>query len=141
MGDPIPPTEIGPPGFEAAPTLSLEGHRLGREVADVFLGLPARGWTEKLKSRPGREASTTGHQCCTVRAAGKQAWGRGVVSTRIRGMWQVIVIVCMLGATGCSKTPTTAAKTVVPPVVVSSEVDLRVADRSDREVNPVPTGG
>jgi hypothetical protein len=41
-------------------------------------------------------------------------------------MWQAILIVCMLGATGCSKTPTTAPKTVVPPVVVSSEFEYQV---------------
>lgn len=36
-------------------------------------------------------------------------------------MWQAIVIVCMLGTAGCSKTPTTAPETAAPPVVVSSE--------------------
>jgi hypothetical protein len=36
-------------------------------------------------------------------------------------MWQASVMICILGAIGCSKTPTTAPKTVVSPVVESSE--------------------
>lgn len=38
---------------------------------------------------------------------------------RPRSVWQTIAVVCILGATGCSKTPTTAPKTVVPPATVS----------------------
>ena len=45
---------------------------------------------------------------------------------RIRGIGQAVVIVCMLGASGCSKTPTTAPKTAVTPAVVSSEFQYSV---------------
>lgn len=52
--------------------------------------------------------------------------GEGVTSMRVRGMWLAIVIVCTLGATGCSKTPTSAPRTVVPPPVVSSDYTYSV---------------
>jgi hypothetical protein len=38
--------------------------------------------------------------------------------------WPAVVIVCILGASGCSKTPTTAPTTVVPPV--SSEFQYQL---------------
>jgi len=42
-----------------------------------------------------------------------------------RGIWQVVVTVGILGASGCSA-PTTAPKTVAPPAVVSSEFQYSV---------------
>ena len=124
VGDPIRPTEIGPRVSKLCQLYHSKVIVSAGRPPTCFVGLPAPGWTEKLNAversrvraaRPARLATSA----TQVRAAGKQAWGKGVVSMRIRGMWQAIVIVCMLGATGCSKTPTTAPKTVVPPVVVS----------------------
>jgi hypothetical protein len=44
----------------------------------------------------------------------------------VRGIWQAVVIVCILGANGCSRTPTTAPRPVVTPGAVSSEFQYSV---------------
>jgi hypothetical protein len=49
-----------------------------------------------------------------------------MVSMGIRVVWQALVIACVLGASGCSRPPSTAPKTVVPPAVVSSEFQYQL---------------
>src|SRR5262245_14872628 len=55
----------------------------------------------------------------TFTACAKHARVKAVQGTRIPGIWQTVVIVFLLGVTGCSKTSTTAPEPVVPPVVSS----------------------
>ena len=53
--------------------------------------------------------------------------GTRMVSMRLqKSIWPAVAIACMLGASGCSKTATTAPEPVVPPVVVSSEFQYSV---------------
>ena len=45
---------------------------------------------------------------------------------RVRNLLQAMLVVCALGAGGCSKAPGTAPKTVTPPAVVTTDYEYDV---------------